>query len=176
MKFTISFSFKGIHASKFNIAAESIRPLAPDLRRNDYMILSRHGTIEHAGTPGTSTLGTYANRQIAVDIVFVNTGFSREIAEWLNGKGRLIFDDEPDKYYDATIYTAIHAQELVRAKKAQIIFECFPFAKSVKLNVANKPGIIATNGTWETPVIIRMQNTGAGAIRDIMITRRLIDN
>ena len=55
---------------------------------------------------------------------------AREVADWLSGTGELIFDDEPDKYYMATIYEYIGIEQLhlLPYGGSEVTFECEPFA------------------------------------------------
>ena len=175
----IGFFFTNRHSREFNVAVmeDASRGLLPALRRNDYEITGRHGTIDFGNE-------TYNTRRIIVDICFISQDeqnlqvLAREIAHWLSGKGLLYFDDEPDKAYDAVVYQAVDTEQLIRAKRAPVIFECQPFAKtinflqSVNPNTGNGDMIpIYSNGTQSTPAIITIRNTGSTGINNIRIIR-----
>ncbi|MCL2215764.1 MAG: phage tail family protein [Defluviitaleaceae bacterium] len=156
------------------------RGLLPSLRRNDYVINGRHGTVDFGGE-------TYNTRQVSVDICFIDVDepnlqiLARSVAHWLSGKGLLYFDDEPDKAYTAVVYEAVDTDQLITAKRATIIFECQPFAKTIHHRQSINAGVasggmipIYSHGTQQTPCMIFVRNTGTTAITNIRITRRAI--
>lgn len=175
----IGFFFNNKHSKEFDIAMEQAgRGLLPSLRRNDYEITGKHGTIDYGNE-------TYNTRQIPIDIAFISENVSdlqlkaRDVAYWLSGKGMLIFDDEPDKAYDAKVYVAVDAEQLIRCKRASVTFECQPFAYSINYFQNNYSGVknyqemeVTSKGTQPTPCIIIIKNTGTINISNISITRR----
>ena len=180
----IGFFFNNRHSSDFWLSMEDTsRPLLPPLGRNDYPITGRHGTVDFGGE-------TYGMRQITVDICFINNNvknlqaLARDIAFWLGGgnKGILWFDDEPDKAYDAVVYEAVDTDQIIRTKRASIIFECQPFAKSIHFLQSVHNGVssghimkIFSNGTVSTPVRIIITNTGNTSTDNIVIRRRALN-
>jgi len=108
---------------------------------------------------------------------------AREMARWLSGKGMLVFDDEPDKAYDAAVYgyVGIEQLELLPAGLLTVTFECQPFAESLEYRQVNIPSItekpynIVANvtGTAETCCIITLKNNGSTNIEGITITRKV---
>jgi len=178
----IGFKFRNIHSSNFKIGARSIdRSLIPELRKNEFIIPGRHGTIDFG-------LNTYEKRPIQVEIGLVkNATFedlrksARDIARWLSGKGMLIFDDELDKSYDASVYSYVGIEQLTKmpAGKITVVFECQPFAESleyrqVNTTLSSKPSNVelTVNGTAKTGCIITIKNTGTIDINNISITRK----
>ncbi len=179
---TVGFFFNNNHSREFDIAMENAaRGLLPSLRRNDYEITGRHGTVDYGNE-------TYNTRQITVDIGFISDNVSnlqlkaRDIAYWLSGKGILIFDDEPDKAYSARVYEAVSAEQLIRAKRASVTFECQPFATSINYLQNIYTGVSSGNemqviskGSQPTPCIIIIKNTGGINISNITITRKAVN-
>ena len=175
------FFFNNRHSREFWMAMEDAqRPLLPALRRNDYEITGRHGTVDFGGE-------TYATRQIQIDICFISDNIynlqavARDIAFWLSGKGLLWFDDEPDKAFDAVIYESVDTDQLIRTKRSSVVFECQPFAKTINYLQSVHSGAssghvvdIYSDGTVPTPVIIIIKNTGGLDIENIAIRRRAI--
>ena len=177
----IGFFFAGRHSQEFeNVVMERAkRGLLPSLRRNDYEISGRDGTVDFGGE-------TNDTRQIPVNITLVSKDefilqeLAHEVAHWLRGKGLLIFDDNPTRAFDAVIYDAVDVDELVTAKRATVVFECQPLAKTIHFLQSINPGIgnghvvdIFSHGTQPTPTsIIILKNTGSVAINNITITRR----
>jgi predicted phage tail component-like protein len=175
------FFFNNRHSLDFWMAMEDAhRPLLPALRRNDYEITGRHGTVDFGGE-------TYATRQISIDLCFISDNVrnlqtaARDIAFWLSGKGLLWFDDETDKAYDAVVYEAVDTEQLIRTKRTSVVFECQPFAKTINFLQSVHSGAssghimdIFSDGSVPTPVIIIIKNTGAIDIENIAIRRRAI--
>lgn len=175
------FFFANKHSREFWLAMEdAVRPLLPELGRNDYTLTGRHGTVNFGNE-------TYKTRQIAAEICFISDNvrnlqtLAREIAFWLSGKGILFFDDEPDLAYDAIIYQAIDTEQLIRTKRATVVFECQPFAKTIHFLQSLSPSVgngytvdITSNGTHPTPGIITIRNTGNVPVTNITITRRAL--
>jgi len=177
------FFFANRHSSEFDVVAmeDASRGLLPSLRRNDVEASGRDGTINFGNE-------TYNTRQIVVKITFISKDerqlqiLAREIAHWLSGRGILYFDDEPERAYDAVIYEAVNTDQIIRAKRARIVFECQPFAKSRTFRQSINPGIlhghtlnIDSQGTQPTHTsIVILQNTGTVAVNNITITRRAL--
>jgi len=180
----IGFTFRNIHSSTFGIGVRSIdRSLIPELRKNEFTIPGRHGTIDFG-------LNTYEKRPIQVRIGLLQNADwralrkkAREIASWLSGKGYLIFDDEPDKAYDAAVYNYVGIEQidLIPAGLLEVTFECQPFAESLEYRQVNVPSITTrpydilanVEGTSETPCIITIKNIGNTNIEGITITRKV---
>jgi len=180
----IGFTFRNIHSSTFGIGVRSVdRSLIPELRKNEFVIPGRHGTIDFG-------LNTYEKRQITIELgLLKNTDWqalrakAREIAKWLSGKGMLIFDDELDKAYDAAVYGYIGIEQIqsLPAGVLTVTFECQPFAESLEYRQVNIPSIttkpydVKANvaGTSETCCIITIKNIGETNIEGITITRKV---
>lgn len=180
----IGFTFRNIHSSTFGIGVRSVdRSLIPGLRKNEFVIPGRHGTLDFG-------LNTYEKRPIQVRIGLLKKANwqelrekAREIASWLSGKGMLIFDDETDKAYDAAVYNYVGIEqiELLPAGLLEVTFECQPFAESLEYRQVNIPSItekpynIVANvtGTAETCCIITLKNNGSTNIEGITITRKV---
>lgn len=179
----IGFTFRNIHSSSFKIGARSIdRSVIPARRKNEFVIPGRHGTIDFGNN-------TYETRPISIEVGLVkNSNFNelrdnaRDIARWLSGNGLLIFDDEPDKAYQASLfeYVGIEQVQSIPAGRLNVVFECQPFAESLEYKQVNIPGItqkpyeipVNVNGTSETCPIITIKNTGTTNINNITIVRK----
>ena len=180
----IGFTFRNIHSSTFGIGVRSVdRSLIPELRKNEFVIPGRHGTVDFG-------LNTYEKRLIQVRVGLLENADwfafrtkAREIASWLSGKGSLVFDDELDKAYDAAVYNYVGIEQIqaLPAGIVTIVFECQPFAESLEYQQTNVPSIttkpynIFANvaGTSETCCIITIKNTGDSNIEGITITRKV---
>lgn len=174
------FSFANIHSSEYELYVRSDnRTISPTLRKNDFFIPGRHGTIDFG-------LNTYENRLITMQLSLAKKTMedlrqqARDIANWLSKSGALVFDDEPDKAYQAKVYTNIDIEEIASYGLSQVTFECQPFAESLAYRQVNIPGIITkpynvplvVNGTSETCCIITIKNTGTTNISGINLRRK----
>ena len=178
----LGFFFADKHSQEFAdvVMERAGRGILPSLRRNDYEISGRHGTIDFGGEMNNT-------RQIPVNITIVSKDeetlqeLAHQVAFWLRGKGLLIFDDNQQRAFDAVVYEAVDADELITAKRTTVIFECQPFAKtihhlqSINTNVSNGRIIpIVSAGTQSTPCLIFFSNTGNTNITNLRITRRAL--
>lgn len=127
----ITFYFDELNSyEKFKIVAKSIdRSLLPSRRKREMTIPGKHGVYDFEGN-------TYENRPIQVLIQYVGETFNdlrlraRDISTWLSKPGykKLVFSDEPDKYYLAKVYDAVGLESIYELGKATVTFECQPFA------------------------------------------------
>lgn len=185
----IGFRFNNIHSNDMGVYAINLdRSALPSLRRRDYIIQGRHGSLDYGGN-------TYNTRVISMEIASMDNismeafrSHVREIAKWLSGEGYLIFDDEPDKAYQAKIYEAITIDPIFsedyiidpfNAGTMEISFECQPFAESpnykqvISTTTSNRESLeVNVKGTQPSCCIIRITNTGSQEIRNINILRK----
>ena len=175
------FRFNNRHSSEFGIyMLSSDRTILPAKIQQSYTIQGRDGTYDVGDI-------TYQSRQISVQISFWGTEQNmetlrdriREIAKWLSGQGNLIFDDEPDKAYNAKVLSGISLTQIVRMGQATIAFTCQPFAESVQyitetkdITASNDSMTVQVNGTQDTPCILTIKNTGTTNITGITIQRK----
>lgn len=92
-----------------------------------------------------------------------------DIIEFFNSSGRVIFSNEPEKYYRYAIYKEIDFERLLRFKKAKVVFHVQPFkfsdSETVKTyNYLEQNGdiIIRNNGNIYSRPTITI--TGSGEI------------
>ena len=106
----------------------------------------------------------------------------RDLAGWLSGSGLLIFDDEPLKAYEASVYSPVGVEQLLLQPKAtiDIEFECQPFAVSTDTNRivdqgrTSKEITITNKGNVNTCGVLTIKNTGTIPIKKIRITRKVV--
>lgn len=175
----IGFTFANITSASLGVYVKSDnRTLAPSLRKNQYIIPGKHGTLDYGNE-------TYDNRLITMQINMVKNSMAdlrqqaRDVAQWLSKTGLLVFDDEPAKAYNARVYTNIDIDQIATRGISSVTFECQPFAESLNYRQVNTD--ITTNGaevpitvtgTSETGCIITIKNTGATSISGITIRRK----
>lgn len=177
----IGFTFANKHSSELGVFMRSVnRTITPELRKNDFVIPGRHGTLDYGSN-------TYDTRLIEVEVNLVRTSLqnlrqqARDVARWLSrDNALLVFDDEPDKAYQAKIYENIDIEQMVTSGISEIVFECQPFAESLRYRQVNIPNItektrtipLQVDGTSESCVVITIKNTGTTAIKNITLTRK----
>lgn len=70
--------------------------------------------------------------EITAELLVENPNNIRNIFSWLSGRGKLIFSDEPDKYYNVISDDVISLQRIDdRIQSFEIKFICEPFAYTV---------------------------------------------
>jgi predicted phage tail component-like protein len=130
----IGFEYNGSHSyDDFSIVANSVnRPILPAMRKRELVIPGKHGSYDFGGN-------TYENRIISVLLQYIGTSINalrlqmRDVAAWLSQTDykELIFDDEPDKFHFAKVYSALDIETFYRSGKGTVQFECQPFAQYV---------------------------------------------
>lgn len=179
----ITFSFKGKSSKDFGIyVVEDDRVLKPELSNNEIVVPGRNGSYDFGNN-------TYRNRPITLHLGILGdyTAYElrkkiRDISAWLDGRGKLIFDDEPELFYDAKIYEFIpfkiygtndFRDGSFNAGIATVNFSCFPFAMSeIKtLNLHAGHNSISYAGSAKMPTIIKIKNVGSTTIKTIQITQ-----
>lgn len=179
----IGFIFKGRHSSEFNIGFRSIdRTAIPERRKKEFTILGRSGTLELESTE-------YEKRYISavIGVMYIDRfnelrNKIRDLAGWLSGTGLLIFDDEPDKAYEASVYSAVGIEQLSLQPRGtlEIEFECQPFAVSTDLNralrIGTSPAEVNINnaGNVKTCGTFIIKNAGSTTITGIRLTRKVV--
>lgn len=123
----VGITFKGIHSSSFEIFIEEItRPLRAARREKTMVVQGRHGAYRFPGETYDSKIVQVKFKSVDKTKVAARLKV-REIAEWLSGKGMLWFDDEPDKCYNAVIYSDVPLDVNYILSGFIIQFECAPF-------------------------------------------------
>jgi predicted phage tail component-like protein len=156
-----SFKFNEVESSSFNLVCKSVsRPLLPAVKVKRVDIPGASGVYDFPNTE-------YSLRQVTMRVTYLETSFenmrskARLIAAWLSTStwGKLIINDEPDKYYLAKVTAATDMTALLTAGQADIIFDCLPFAYST-------PGLVeALNGvTTNYNHILEFTNPGTKEI------------
>lgn len=177
----IGFTFANKHSSELGVFMKSTnRTITPSLRKNEFIIPGRHGTIDFG-------LNTYENRFISIELNLVKNSLqdlriqARNVARWLSrDNALLVFDDEPDKAYQAKIYENIDIEQMATSGILNITFECQPFAESLNYrqkyiaNITQKTQRLNLDveGTSESCPIITIKNLGTTTIENITITRK----
>lgn len=167
------FSFKGVHSSKFGIyTQDQSRTLLPPKREGKITIPGRSGYYDDVGA-------VYNERAESVLCSFVCPEgktvpeVCREIAYWLSGSGRLIFDREPDKYYLARLSGGPPMSQHLKYGEFTITWSYnppFAFGKTITEPLKNGENVIDYQGTAEASCVIVIRNTSETDISNVTIT------
>lgn len=107
-----------------------------------------HADIEKIVVQGrdgflTNNLGTYQSIVKSVECSLDN-GNIDDVCSWLTGSGEVIFSNEPDKKYKATIINKIPFSKIIPTFHTFIVqFECQPH----KYSISNNKITLTTSGT-----------------------------
>jgi predicted phage tail component-like protein len=88
-----------------------------------------------------------------------------EIIEYFTGNGKIVFSNEPNKYYIASITKGIEYQRLLRYKKANITLRVQPFKYDneeveIYANTENQKTSITNDGNYFSKPIITIKGEG----------------
>lgn len=122
--------------------------------------------IEIDGRDGFLTVdkGTYKGTIKPVECTIMDLQDLDFICSWLDGSGEVIFSNEPDRIYKATIINQISFDKIAATFHTLIIqFDCQPHKYSVDNDMLTltEPGSIFNQGSKSKPII---KIYGAGAI------------
>ena len=168
------FSFRGIHSGKFGIYTQDAnRIILPSRREGKIVIPGRSGYYN--GVAGN----VYGERSEAIRCSFkcpdgkTVPEVCREIAYWLSGTGRLVYDKEPDKYYMAHISGGPPMAQHFKYGEFDLTWDYnppFAFGRNVTQEIAAGENAVAYRGTAETPCLIVLKNISETNVLDVTIT------
>lgn len=168
------FSFRGVHSSAFGIhTQDQSRSILPPPREARITIPGRSGYYSGIAA------GVYDERVETVLCSFkcpqgkTVPGICREIAYWLSGTGRLIYDKEPDKYYTAHITGGPPMEQHLKYGQFTLTWSFnppFALGKTVTLPVHSGENPIAYQGTADTPCVIVLRNPSKTNVQTVTIT------
>lgn len=168
------FTFKGVHSSTFGISTQDqSRILLPPRREGRLTIPGRSGYFD--GMLST----VYDERAEEILCGFVkprNMTISeacRAIAYWLSGSGRLIYDKEPDKFYQARLSGAPPMEQHLHYGTFTLTWSCnppFAMGRTVSVPIQTGRNVIEYRGTAETPCIILLRNNSTRNVQNLRIT------
>lgn len=148
-----SFRFNNVESESFKLVCKSVkRPLLPGKKVSRTEILGASGAYDfHEDEYDITTL--------TMHIAYIGTDFqelrtrARQIAAWLATKawGKLIINDEPDKYYLAKVIGEIDLDNMWELGSADVVFDCQPFAYSVTEVISSATATGATNISFTHP-------------------------
>lgn len=170
------FSFAGRSDIDLGVKVTAItRPVKPVKRNVQTIIPGRSGTYIYSD-------GCYEDFVISMECMYTGTdpaGFRRQLAEWLGQSSDLVFANEPDKYYSATVWSDIPGDYVMSLRHFTLNFQCSPFARSAiqqatgVISAAGGAVAVQVQGTAPTPCKIVITNTGETTIHRLVITPQM---
>lgn len=177
----LGFTFNNIHSRDMGVEFQSAdRTLLPPKRVTQYTIPGRSGTYDIEDG--------YDNREITLDVHFAGEAHNfpgvrsraRAVAAWLSGEGLLVFDDEPDRGYQAKVVEGVSIEQIAVTGHCEVVFMCSPFAESLVYRQQDAPSVslphteqIEVLGTQETDCLIYI--TARGSITNLTVTRTRVN-
>lgn len=169
-----NFTFRGKSSEDYGIFIENVhRTLLAGRRDTRITIPQRDGKAE------TGVYMAYEGIQLSVSCGFLADSRARrqekarKIAYWLSGEGKLVFSDEPDKYYKAAVISPIDLETLLSVGKFSAVFDCYPFAFGRTVDEGFQENYLPRyQGTAPTPTMITIHNAGENPAVGIQIQIR----
>lgn len=94
-----------------------------------------------------------------------------EIIDWLQGNGKVIFGNIPDRYYKARINNVVPLEEVIKNNlyNFQIKFKCQPFGYLLNgdypIEITKSGTTIFNSGNYKSLPLINVYGTGAGILK-----------
>lgn len=151
------FIFKKIESRDMDIVVNKLPSIyKPTKDINKIEIEGRDGFL-------TEDLGTYRSIIKTVECTVKNLDNIDQICSWLDGSGEVIFSNQEDRKYKATIINQIEFNKVIRQFHRFIIqFECQPFASSLNNEILTltKPKNIINQTLYTSKPIITVYGSG----------------
>lgn len=150
------FIWKGINSLDKNIMVNQLPDYEiPQANTEKITIPGKDGFL-------TQTDGTYDGVTKSCECSLDN-GYIDDISAWLNGSSNVVFSNEPDKIYKATIINKIPFSKIIPTFHSFIIlFECQPhkYSNDNAIITLSLPGTILNCGSVNSNPIIKVYGTG----------------
>ena len=118
------FIFKDIHSADMRILIQRLPPIILPPKR--YIIRE----VDGSDKIGVEILG-YKAYEKPISIGFKDSNIDK-VMNWLNGAGKLILSNEPNRYYEAYILEQIDYESALRFRTANLNFFVQPYKLSVE--------------------------------------------
>lgn len=118
--------FNDIISTDVGVVINKLPPIIkPEKNMEKFELNERDGFL-------TMDYGTYKGYVKPVECTMTDKANINQLTSWLNGSGKVIFSNEPEMIYDATIINKIPFESIVDKFRSFIIqFECQPFKRQV---------------------------------------------
>lgn len=121
-----TFSFNGVSSDNYGLKIKLLQP--PQRAENATDIIYIPGRAE----PLIKTREEFQSTELTFEIVLREPSRIRDIFTWLKGEGKLIYSEEPDKFYNVVSNSVISVTRISdEIRELTIKFICLPFAYAV---------------------------------------------
>lgn len=151
------FIFKGVSSADLGLMIN--KTVTPPASVTQYEIQSVPGRE----TPFWTELKSRPQIEISVETTIVQPECIRDIYTALQGRGKLIFSNETDKYYIGSIGQLVPQHIAVYMKTLPLTFTCEPFAYAVgnePVIISGSGGAVANNGGCPSEPVIIIEGNG----------------
>ena len=163
----LSGVFSKTHSDDYNLIVSSVnRAVLPKKEKRAVKVALRDEPVDF-GDNAYSMRSITLRAALCCETLEDKRKALRKIAYWLSEKGQLSFDDEPNLYYVAELFTPLSQEEFAENSEFMLEFECEPFAYGERVIKSGKLGSGTANdlkieyaGTRKTPFILTIINTG----------------
>lgn len=150
------FIFNDISSENFkNLIIENLPPIVKPPKRYELQ------EVDGSSKIGINILG-YKAYEKSIPLGFTSPDIY-EAMDWLDGKGRLILSNEPDKYYDAFILEQIDYERVLRFRKATATFLVQPY-KHATGEEESESRILINQGNTECLPLMTIYGSGSVGI------------
>lgn len=152
------FVWKGSHSTDYGIVPESLPQKSTAEARVEKQVLP--------GRDGFLTVkdNSFEGQIKPVEFHMMDAAEVDSVKLWLTGTDRVIFSNQPDRYYKASIISKVDLAEIIPIlHKGLVQFDCQPFGyllKGEELITITTPITLYNSGTYESEPYIKIYGTG----------------
>lgn len=172
----LGFKFKNVHSSAFGVVKTINKPVLPSVKTVEVTPSFMDGTIDYSDYNSKGRY-FYSDRifEITLQVKAVSIQELIEkldkVKSWLFGKGELIFDDIPERIWEARIIQGVDfaPQILGRFAELKVSFRVPPYAKGIyrgtqqfSLNSGENTVKFTNNSTFYIEPIVIYNGAGLG--------------
>lgn len=151
------FIYKNINSLDMGILVNELPPITKASRDiNKVVMPGRDGFL-------TEDYATYGATIKPVECTILDITEVDQICAWLDGSGEVIFSNQDDRKYQASIINQIPFSKIIRKwYKFIVIFDCQPFAMMIdnQVIILTAPCSIYSGGTHESKPVIKIYGVG----------------
>lgn len=151
------FIFKGISCLSMGVMVNKLPQIIKASRNIDKIVVpGRDGFL-------TQDYETFASTTKQVECTLTDIAMLDQVLAWLDGSGEVIFSNQNDRKFIASIINQIPLEKIIRKwYKFILIFDCQPFAMAIDNPVVifTSPGILYGAGTYKSKPIITIYGNG----------------
>lgn len=153
------FIWKGINSMAFDLMCNIPPRVIPQLNSKKITIPGRSGFVNYSDNSFN-----YISKPIECRIL--DDSKIDSLIPWLMGTDKVIFSDERDKYYKATINRAVPIEYMIADYRGfSLVFDCQPFKYSVnhkqhKVEIVKSPHTMFGQGNIDSEPIIKVHGSG----------------